>query len=181
MVEIRDSIVAGFLEGCLEGILTKERIRGIRFNVIDVMAHRDKVHCGSDQISPMTQRAMKACQLVNGATLQEPLFKISVSTTKDKAGQIYSCLSYKKGSVTNEESDPSNPMTTIIGSLPVLESFGFDSYIKEKTSGQAFTQLTFEKWAQMRKDIVDANIKKARLRKKLTEEVPALDNFLDKL
>lgn len=62
------------------------------------------------------------------------------------SGTIYSCLSYKKGCVTNEESDHANPMTTIIGSLPVLESFGFDAYVKEKTSGQAFTQLTFDKW-----------------------------------
>lgn len=181
MVEIRDSIVAGFLEGCLEGVLAKEKLRGVKFNVMDVMAHRDKVHCGADQISPMTQRAMKACQLSCNPTLYEPLYKVSISVPKSIVGTIYSCLSYKKGSVTNEESDPNNPRTNIVGNIPVLESFGFSAYMNEETSGQAFTQLSFDKWEYMRKDVVDQNIKKTRLRKGLKEEIPPLTDYLDKL
>lgn len=179
--EVKDGIIDGFTQGCLSGIIAKEKLRGIRFNLVDIQLHVDRVHRNANIMAQTMLRSMRACQLCNGPTLCEPLFKITICTTKEMVGTVYSCISYKKGTVINEETNPLNPISTITGFLPVLESFGFDAFIKEKTSGQAFTQLTFDKWEQMRKEVVDDCIKKVRVRKGMNEELPLLSDFLDKL
>lgn len=179
--EVKDGIIDGFIQGCLEGIVAKEKLRGVRFNLVDIMLHSDRVHRNANIMAQTMLRSMRACQLCNGPTLCEPMFKVTICTTKQMVGTVYSCLNYKKGTIIDEDSDPGNPMTTITGFLPVLESFGFDAFIKEKTSGQAFTQLTFDKWELMRKEVIDECIKKVRARKGMKEELPLLSDFLDKL
>lgn len=179
--EVKDGIIDGFLQGCLSGIVAKEKLRGVRFNLVDIQLHVDRVHRNANIMAQTMLRSMRACQLSNGPTLCEPLFKVTICTTKEMIGMVYSCINYKKGTVIDEENDPATPVATITGFLPVLESFGFDAFIKEKTSGQAFTQLTFDKWELMRKEVVEDCIKKVRARKGLTEELPMLSDFLDKL
>jgi len=94
---------------------------------------------------------------------------------------VYSCLNYKRGSVIDEESSEVNPTVTITGELPVAESFGFDAYMKEQTSGQAFPSLSFLKWATMTENLSDQYVTKTRIRKGLDPAIPPIDKFLDKL
>jgi elongation factor 2 len=81
----------------------------------------------------------------------------------------------------NEESSDGTPNVTIIGHLPVIESFGFDSYVKEQTSGQAFPNLSFSHWKQMDSKLKDNTVNKIRSRKNLKPEVPNLEQYNDKL
>ena len=63
----------------------------------------------------------------------------------------------------------------------MIESFGFDSYVKEQTSGQAFPNLSFSHWKQMDGKLKDDIINKIRNRKHLKPNVPKFDEFNDKL
>jgi len=67
------------------------------------------------------------------------------------------------------------------GHLPVIESIGFDSYIKKETSGQAFPNMTFSHWKQMDNKNNTEFIAKTRTRKNLNPDMPQLENYLDKL
>ena len=71
--------------------------------------------------------------------------------------------------------------------LPVAESFGFTSALRQATSGRAFPQCSFSHWDQLGGDPLEegskANVvcEAVRKRKGIKPGVPALDNFVDKL
>jgi len=71
--------------------------------------------------------------------------------------------------------------------LPVAESFGFTQALRAATSGRAFPQCVFDHWEELGGDPFVATsqagelMARIRKRKGLKEEVPPLDNFIDKL
>jgi elongation factor 2 len=72
--------------------------------------------------------------------------------------------------------------------LPVMESFGFTAELRAATSGQAFPQCVFDHWQVLPGDPLDpltkpgAVVLETRKRKGAKQEnVPGLDNYLDKL
>jgi len=71
--------------------------------------------------------------------------------------------------------------------LPVAESFGFPQILRSVTSGQAFPQMMFDHWSTIAADPLDRTskasqmVEQIRKRKGLKPEIPALDQFLDKL
>ena len=64
---------------------------------------------------------------------------------------------------------------------------GFDKELRSATSGQAFPQMIFDHWEPLEGDPfapgtrINAEIKAVRKRKGLTEEIPSLDRYRDKL
>ena len=179
--EVKDGIVGGFTQAILNGILAEEPIRGVQFNLIDLVLHADAIHRGGGQMTPATRDCIYACMLANKPTLYEPIYNASITTVRDRVGTIYSCLSHKRGEVVNEESSDGTPTVTIQGHLPVIESFGFDSYVKEQTSGQAFPSLSFSHWKQMDGKLKDDIVSKIRNRKHLKQDIPKFEEFNDKL
>jgi elongation factor 2 len=71
--------------------------------------------------------------------------------------------------------------------LPVAESFGFTQALRAATSGRAFPQCVFDHWEQLADDPFKPDsragllVAGVRKRKGLKDEIPALDNFVDKL
>jgi elongation factor 2 len=181
MNEIKEGVVSGFNYAVSNGIICEEPLRGVRINLTDVVLHADAIHRGLGQIMPAARDCVYSCVLANKPTLYEPIYQVTISTTKDNVGTIYSALSFKRGNVINEESADGTPTVTVTGHLPVLESFGFDSFIKEKTAGQAFPNLAFSHWKPLDPNCVEKQITEARKRKNLKPEVPKLENYNDKL
>lgn len=179
--EVKEGIVSGFTQAIMNGIVAEEPIRGVQFNVMDLILHADAIHRGVGQMMPAARDCVYACMLANKPTLYEPVYCASITTVRERVGTIYSCLSHKRGEVVNEESSDGTPNVTIIGHLPVIESFGFDSYVKEQTSGQAFPNLSFSHWKQMDSKLKDNTVNKIRSRKNLKPEVPNLEQYNDKL
>lgn len=68
--------------------------------------------------------------------------------------------------------------------LPVLESFGFNEYLRSQTSGQTFPQCVFDHWEVLNGDPLNPSTKPGELvrdiqkRKGLDVNVPSLDNYL---
>jgi len=71
--------------------------------------------------------------------------------------------------------------------LPVAESFGFTQALRAATSGRAFPQCVFDHWEELGGDPFDPNtqggkvVVDTRKRKGIKSEIPALENFIDKL
>jgi elongation factor 2 len=55
-------------------------------------------------------------------------------------------MSLRRGVVLSETQQVGTPLFTIKGYLPVSESFGFNSDLRQRTDGQAFSQLIFDHW-----------------------------------
>ncbi|KAF9620659.1 hypothetical protein IFM89_013959, partial [Coptis chinensis] len=120
--EIKDSVVAGFQWASKEGALAEENMRGICFEVCDVVLHADAIHRGGGQ------------------------------APEQALGGIYGVLNQKRGHVFEEMQRQGTPLYNIKAYLPVIESFGFSGQLRAATSGQAFPQCVFDHWDMMSSD-----------------------------
>lgn len=185
--EIRENVVAGFQGATYQGVLCEEPVRGVRFNVVDVMLHADSIHRGGGQIIPTARRCLCAAMLTATPAIMEPIYLVEIQVPESYVGKVYSCLNHKRGRVTNEEKNPNTPMYVIKGFLPVAESFGFNAYIREQSAGQAFPALTYSHWEVVQGNVFDKStragqmVRETRLRKGLKEDIPDLNDYLDKL
>lgn len=185
--EIADSCEAAFQWATKEGVLTEENMRGCRFNIEDVTLHADAIHRGGGQITPTMRRSLYACELTAKPRFQEPIFLVEIQTPDDAVGGIYGCISQRRGIVQGEEPISGTPLVMLKAFLPVAESFGFVQALRAATSGRAFPQCVFDHWEELGGDPFDISsqggkiVADVRKRKGLKVDVPALDNFVDKL
>ncbi|XP_013394736.1 elongation factor 2 [Lingula anatina] len=184
--EIKESVVAGFQWATKEGVLCEENMRGVRFNICDVTLHADAIHRGGGQIIPTTRRVLYASVLTARPKLMEPVYLVEIQAPESVVGNIYGVLNKRRGTV-NEATTDRGVQYTVKAFLPVNESFGFVSHIRQETGGQAFPQCVFDHWDLLPGDVTEEGSKTAivisetRARKKMKEGLPKLDDYLDKL
>jgi elongation factor 2 len=184
--EIKDSVIAAFQWVTKEGVLANENMRGIRFNIVDVVLHTDAIHRGGGQIIPTARRVFYAAQMTGEARLMEPIFLCEISTPQTAVGGIYAVMNKRRGQIIEEVQRPGTPMCTVKTYLPVLESFGFTAELRSNTGGQAFPQMIFDHWKVVPGNPFESGkpqeiVFAARKRKGMKLELPNLDDFLDKL
>lgn len=179
--EIKDSVVAGLQWATKEGPQCEENVRGVRFNIHDVTLHADAIHRGGGQIIPTTRRCLYACMLTAEPTLFEPIYLVEIQCPESAVGGIYGVLNRRRGHVVEESQVPGTPMFYVKAHLPVNESFGFTADLRSNTGGQAFPQCVFDHWKHLPENKRPDIVADTRKRKGLSEGVPALDNYLDKL
>jgi elongation factor 2 len=162
--EIKDSCVAAFQWATREGVCAEENMRGVRVNVLDVTVryffdirqtpmlmvcpqlHADAIHRGGGQIIPTCRRVTYAACLLATPGIQEPVYLVEIQCPENAIGGIYSVLNKRRGQVFSEEQRVGTPMFTVKAYLPVMESFGFNSDLRQATGGQAFPQSVFDHW-----------------------------------
>jgi len=185
--EIKDSVVAGLQWVTKEGVLTGENMRGIRFNIMDVTLHADAIHRGGGQMISTARRVFYASQLTAKPRLMEPIFLVEITCPQTVIGGIYSVMNRRRGQIIEEIQRIGTPLTNIKCHLPVGESFGFTADLRSNTGGQAFPQCVFDHWKTLLDDPLIKGSKAeeivlaTRKRKGLKDDIPTLDNFLDKL
>jgi len=186
--EIKDSVVAGFQWATKEGVMCDENMRGVRFDIQDVTLHTDAIHRGGGQIIPTARRCLYACYLTAEPGILEPVYLVEIQCPQSACGGIYGVLNRKRGHVFEDSAVQGTPMQMVKAYLPVMESFGFTAELRAATSGQAFPQCVFDHWQVLPGDPLDPLTKpgqvvlETRKRKGAKQEnVPGLDNYLDKL
>jgi elongation factor 2 len=185
--EIKESCVSGFQWATKAGPLCDEGMRGVCFRILDVTLHADAIHRGMGQILPTARKVCFASYLTAKPALVEPLYMADISCPLDVAGNVYGVLSRRRGEIVEEIPKPGTPMTAIRAYLPVKESFGFTADLRSHTGGKAFPQCVFDHWEVIRGDPTDPSsmpgevVTQTRKRKALSEGIPPLDRFLDRL
>merc|ERR1712112_23272 len=185
--EIKDSIVAGFQWATKEGVMAEENMRGIRFNIHDVTLHADAIHRGGGQIIPTARRVLYASVLTAAPRMMEPVYLVEIQCPEQAVGGIYGVLNRRRGVVFEEAQTPGTPIFNVKAHLPVNESFGFTGALRSGTGGQAFPQCVFSHWQLFTGDPMEEGSKPhqvvmdTRKRKGLSEGVPPLDRYLDKM
>jgi len=185
--EIKEHVNSAFQWTTKEGPICEENMRGIRFNLTDVTLHTDAIHRGAGQIMPPTRRACFAAEMQGKPSLQEPIFLVEITCPQEAMSGVYSCMNLRRGCVFEENPREGTPLIQVKAHLPVSESFGFVSALRQQTSGQAFPQCVFDHWDVMPGDCMSAGSKMQELalavrkRKNIKVEMPALGDYLDKL
>jgi len=187
LLEVKDSFVGAFVQATAEGIICGEAMRGCRFNVNDVTLHADAIHRGAGQLMPPVKRAMFGCQIQSGPGLLEPFYQASITVPEGAVAGVFQTLNARRGEVENKEDRAGTPICVITAYLPVLESFGFTSLLRQNTSGQAFPQMIFSHWGATSGSPYDAGsqtegiVKMIRKRKGMKEELPDFKDYYDKV
>merc|ERR1711897_51811 len=187
LIEIKEHVTSAFQWATKEGPLCEENMRGIRFNLMDVTLHTDSIHRGAGQIMPPTRRACFAAELTGTPTLQEPIFLVEITCPQDAMSGVYSCMNMRRGCVFEENPREGTPLMQVKAYLPVAESFGFVSALRQQTSGQAFPQCVFDHWENMPGNAMEVGSKMnelvlaVRKRKNIKVEIPSLADYNDKL
>jgi len=185
--EIKDSMVGAFIQATAAGIICEEAMRGIRFNLQDITMHADSIHRGAGQIMPPTKRAMSACQIKSGPTLLEPLYVADITVPQHAVAGVYTTLNARRGIVEGKTDRPGTPLCQIRAFLPVMESFGFTSLLRQNTGGQAFPQMIFSHWQLLSGDVYEEKSQvhtvavAVRERKGLKDALPKFADYYDKL
>lgn len=185
--EIKDSVVAGFQWASKEGVLCDENMRAVRFNIYDVTLHADAIHRGGGQIIPTARRCLYACVLTAQPRLMEPVYLVEIQCPESAVGGIYGVITRRRGHVFEEQMVTGTPMFIVKAFLPVNESFGFTADLRSNTGGKAFPQCIFDHWQMMTDDPMepgskaDKIVSATRKRKGLSETVPPIDKYYDKL
>jgi len=187
LLEIKESVVGGFAWASQNGPLCEEQMRGVRFNLMDVVLHADAIHRGMGQIMPTARRVCFSSMMHAEPGLLEPVYLCNISVPQDAMGNVYGVLTKRRGHVFSEEQKPGTPQMTLLAYLPVLESFGFTADLRSNTGGKAFPQCSFDHWEPMTGDpYTDGNkanetIQAVRKRKGLKDGVPDQKHYYDKL
>jgi len=184
MNEIKDSVVNAFQRATRKGVLIEETIRGLRVNIIDASMHADSNHRKEAQIGPMARRLFYGNQLEAYPSLFEPIFMCEVSCPPDAMGGVYQVLTKRRAKILEEENHGN--INIVKSYLPIAESFGLTSSLREHTQGKAFPQCLFDHWEMIKGDVFEEGsvaqnlVKEIRKRKGLKDEIPTLDQFIDK-
>merc|ERR1711865_721898 len=180
MNEIKEHVNSAFQWTSKEGPLCDENMRGIRFNIMDVTLHADSIHRGAGQIAPPTRRVCFAATMTVSPTLQEPVFLVEITCPQEAMSGVYQCMNLRRGCVFEENPREETPLIQVKAYLPVSESFGFVSALRQQTSGQAFPQCVFDHWeniqgnAMVEGKVQDLILACRKRKKNIKVEMPAL-------
>merc|ERR1719313_2970809 len=153
-----------------------------------ITLHADAIHRGAGQLMPATRRVCFSAELTAKPTLQEPVFLVEITCPQDAMSGVYQCMNLRRGCVFEENPREGTPLMQVKAHLPVSESFGFVSALRQQTSGQAFPQCVFSHWDDLNQG--EYNVAGSKLndlllairkRKNIKVEIPALSDYLDKL
>jgi len=115
------------------------------------------------------------------------VYLVEIQCPERAVGGIYGVLNRRRGHVIAEEQRLGTPLYNVKAYLPVMESFGFTADLRSNTGGQAFPQCVFDHWQVVTYDPLEKGSKAyeiimaARKRKGLKQELPDLNDYLDKL
>jgi elongation factor 2 len=187
LLEIKEHVNMGFQWATKQGPLCEENMRGIRFNLTDVTLHTDSIHRGAGQIMQPSRRVAFSSTLLAKPSLQEPVFLVEITCPQEAMSGVYSTMNIRRGMVFEENPREGTPLIQVKAYLPVSESFGFVSALRQQTSGQAFPQCVFDHWdvmpgnpmeeASKMQDLVLA----VRKRKNIKVSMPVVSEYNDKL
>jgi elongation factor 2 len=147
--EIKEHVCSAFTQSTGGGVFCDEPLRGIRFNLEDVVLHADAIHRGAGQLMPCAKSVFSACQIKSGPRLMEPLYIVEVTVPQSSISGVYNTLNQRRGIVEKTTTKAGTPLSKVLAFLPVMESFGFTELLRKNTGGQAFPQMSFSHFAEV--------------------------------
>ena len=133
--ETRELIIEAFNEVCKKGPVADEPVMGMMVRLVDAKLHEDAIHRGPAQTIPAVRNGIKGAMLRARTVLLEPMQRSHVSVPNDWLGQVTREITNRRGIIEDMPSE--GEATTVIGTLPVAETFGFSNDIRAASQGRA--------------------------------------------
>jgi elongation factor 2 len=186
--EIYDLLKQGFNQFLSHhGILAQEKVRGVKFILVDAKVHSDSSHRGAAQIIPATRRALSACMMSGNVRLMEPMYRLNVTFPYEIENDIRRVLGSRE-CIDRDYMCLRGNSREIIADIPVIQSLGFASELRQATKARAFPSFVFEnKWKLINDNPFDNNSRayqlciKVRERKDIKAAMPNFNDYYDKI
>ena len=133
--ETRELIIEAFNEVCKKGPVADEPVMGLMVRLVDAKLHEDAIHRGPAQTIPAVRNGIKGAMMRARTVLMEPMQRSHVSVPNDWLGQVTREITNRRGIIEDMPSE--GEATTVIGTLPVAETFGFSNDIRAASQGRA--------------------------------------------
>lgn len=127
---VRDTIRQGFSWATREGPLCEEPIRNTKFRVMDIQLAPEPIFRGGGQIIPTARRACYSSFLMASPRLMEPVYSCSMILPADAVSHAYTVLSRRRGHVLQDGPIAGTPLYKVMGLVPVIDSFGFETDLR---------------------------------------------------
>ncbi|KAK9448518.1 P-loop containing nucleoside triphosphate hydrolase protein [Limtongia smithiae] len=152
---VRESIKQGFRWAVREGPLCEEPIRNTKFRIMDAVLAPEPIYRGGGQVIPTARRVCYTAVMTGSPRLMEPLYNVYVTGQAEIVPVLYKVLERRRGYVLRDSPIPGTQLVLVEGSIPVIDSFGFETDLRVATQGQALCSLVFEKWQTVPGDPLD--------------------------
>lgn len=210
LTSIREPIIHAFHWATREGPLCEEPMRSVKFKLVYADIAKEMIHRNGGQIIPTARRVSYLSFLKAGPRMMEPYVfteiiappdvVIGAVSGRDSKRSILEDIVVEKrrGKITKKEPIPGTPLYRVEALMPAIDSFGFETDLRSRTTGQAFCQSVFDRWVIVPGDPLDINVDqylvplepqqtkhlarefllKTRRRKGLCDDV-SIDKFID--
>jgi elongation factor 2 len=175
--ETKELLIESFNEVCTKGPIAEEPIMGVMVRLVDAKLHEDAIHRGPAQTIPAMRNAIKGAMVRAGAVLMEPIQKLNVSVPNDWLGGVTRELTMRRGEIEDMPAD--GEITTVIGKVPVAETFGFSNDIRAASQGRAVWNTENCGFEELPRSLLSDTVAVIRERKGLKPEIPGESYYAD--
>jgi elongation factor 2 len=175
--ETRELIIEAFNDVCKKAPIADEPLTGVMMRLVDAKLHEDAIHRGPAQTIPAVRNSMKGALIRANSVMFEPIQKIRIDAPNEWMGGIAREVQKRRGII--EEMPSEGGVVSVIGKMPVAESFGFSNDIRAATQGRAVWNTENAGYVQVPKDLFHKIVSEIRQRKGLKEEIPSESNYTD--
>lgn len=162
--EAKETIISEMNRMCSSGPLSEEPLRGVKIELVELEIS-ELTQQSSAGIAILIRNAAVDSLLSASPTLLEPIYKIQVNIPSEYIGIITNLMTQRRGQIQGMKQ--ANRIVTIMGRIPVAESFGLANELRSKTSGHAFWQTQFETWEEISPKLLSKIVASIRKRKGL--------------
>ena len=166
--ETRELIIEAFNAVCVKGPIADEPVQGMFVRLVDAKLHEDAIHRGPAQTIPAVRNGIKGAMLRARTVLLEPMQKAFVSVPNDWLGQVTREVTNRRGIIEDMPSE--GEVTTVVGVLPIAETFGFSNDIRAASQGRAVWNTENLGFEQLPPQLFDKVVGQIRTRKGLKPE-----------
>lgn len=150
------AVVQGFQNALRHGPLCGEPVREVtsRITFLAVPARPNT----EAQTALLTRQAVT--QSLFGARLQlmEPVYAVEMIATPWRMDAVREILQMRRGAVLSETPIPATPLSLVKASMPVIDSFGFETQLRMTTVGEVYCTASFGHWDAVPGDPLDSTI-----------------------
>ena len=175
--ETRELMIEGFNDVCKKGPTADEPLMGVMIRLVDAKLHEDAIHRGPAQTIPAVRNGVKGAILRSRSVIFEPIQNIRIDAPNDVIGGVTRELTTRRGII--EDMPVDGATASVIGKMPVAESFGFSNDIRAASQGRAVWNTENAGFVQLPASLFHKVVGEIRQRKGLKEEIPGEAQYMD--
>ena len=175
--ETRELIIDGFNDVCKKGPVADEPLMGVLVRLVDAKLHEDAIHRGPAQTIPAVRNAIKGALIRSKSVIFEPIQKIRIDAPNDVIGGVTREVTTRRGIIEDMPVDGST--ASVIGTMPVAETFGFSNDIRAASQGRAVWNTENAGYVHLPPNLFGDVTGEIRERKGLKPEIPGEAHYMD--